>query len=122
MGQWVAERVASEAPASVPGRLHAVNDGRWYPALVPGRDRVRGTVCRLRLRPGELALLDRYEGREYRRVALPARTDAGRTVAEAYLWQGPLPRGSVCIPGDFLVWLKQSGGRIFSGTCGGLAH
>lgn len=124
MGQWIAARAQHVEPATAPGRLHAVRGGDgWFPALVAakGGARVRGTWCELALAPGELALLDRYEGREYRRVCLPVRTAAGRTArARAYLWRVAVPaRCPVIAGGDFLAWLRRTRRRAFSATRGG---
>lgn len=111
MARWVGERLVRAEPASVPGRLLAIRDGgRWYPALVPGQARVRGTLCVLALKPGDLAVLDRYEGREYRRVAMPVRTgDHRRARAQIYFWRGRLPPGArEIVDGDFLGWLGRT--------------
>ena len=116
MAQWVAQRLLRAEPASVPGRLLAIRDGRrWYPALVPGQARVRGTLCMLALKPGDWARLDRYEGREYRRVSRPARTGDGRRIsARLYLWHRALPPGAMEITdGDFLAWLGRTRSTAF---------
>ncbi len=117
MGDWLAARLLHAEPATMPGRLYAIGDpGGWFPALVPGRQVVHGTVCTLRLGRGDLALLDRYEGAEYRRRALPVRTASGRCVkAQAYLWRAPLPPVAPAIAGgDFLAWLRAGRRRAFS--------
>ncbi|WP_454796362.1 gamma-glutamylcyclotransferase family protein [Novosphingobium lindaniclasticum] len=119
MGRWVAERMVRGEPASVPGHIHAVCGGNgWFPALVPAKSaaRVRGTLCELALRPGDLATLDRYEGREYRRASLPVRTQEGRrTRAGLYLWRIELPGGSrPILGGDYLAWLERTGRRAFT--------
>lgn len=121
MGDWIAARLIGNEPASVPGRLFAMDsNGRWFPALIPARGagRVRGTLCELRLSPGELARLGRYEGREYRRVAGAVRTESGRRVtAQFYVWRIPLPSGAPLIGGgDFLDWLRSGRRKSFSGT------
>ncbi|MFC0203484.1 gamma-glutamylcyclotransferase family protein [Novosphingobium soli] len=107
---WVRARVVDAQPASVPGRLHGIDGGRgWYPALVRGTGRVPGTLCALRLTRAELALLDRYEGCEYRRVTLPVRTASGQRVpAQAYLWRLAVPRGAPVIAGGFAEWLGRT--------------
>lgn len=115
MARWIAQRLVRAEAGSVPGRLHAVPDAAgWYPALVPGLGRVRGTLVELRLRAGERALLDRYEGREYRRVTLPVRLARTRSCAQAYVWRGRLPKGAVPIGPDFLEWLRGIGGRAYA--------
>ncbi|SFF74227.1 Uncharacterized conserved protein YtfP, gamma-glutamylcyclotransferase (GGCT)/AIG2-like family [Novosphingobium sp. CF614] len=118
MARWIAARLTRAEPACVPGRLFAVRDGRgWFPALVPARSaaRVRGTLCELMLTSGELVLLDRYEGIEYRRVWLPVRMDGGsRMRAQAYRWRLALPPKSPMIAGgDFLDWLRRTGRQPF---------
>jgi hypothetical protein len=99
----------------MPGRLVAVRGGNgWFPALVPAKSgaRVKGTLCELELAPGELALLDRYEGREYRRGSLPVRAGVP---ARVYLWRIALPPGSPAIAGgDFLDWLRRTRRQAFS--------
>ncbi|EIZ79700.1 hypothetical protein WSK_1677 [Novosphingobium sp. Rr 2-17] len=119
MAGWVASRQVWAEPASAPGRLQGVRGATgWFPALVPGKGaaRVQGTLCVLRLTAGELALLDRYEGREYRRFALSVRTATGRrAVAQTYRWRVPLSTKSPTIArGDFLGWLRASRRRVFS--------
>lgn len=116
---WLAARLESAEAASIPGRLHAIRGGTgWFPALVPakGDGRVRGALCELRLRPGERALLDRYEGREYRRVTVCARTASGRRVAaQVYLWRVDLPPATPAISGgDFLEWLREGRRNAYS--------
>lgn len=114
MARWIAARLVRAEPGRAPGRLCAVPDARgWYPALVPGAGRVRGVLCDLRLMPGDLARLDAYEGREYRRLALPVRTDRGRIMAQAYGWRGGRP-GCVITGGDFLEWLGKVRGAPYS--------
>lgn len=119
MGRWVAARMVSSEPASVPGAIRAVRGGNgWFPALVPAGSatRVQGTFCELELHPGDLAKLDRYEGREYRRTAMPVRTAAGRKArAQVYLWRIALPQGSPPIQGgDYLAWLQRTGRQAFT--------
>jgi gamma-glutamylcyclotransferase (GGCT)/AIG2-like uncharacterized protein YtfP len=114
MARWIAARLVVAEPGEVPGRLYAVPDAQgWYPALMPGTGRVRGMLCELQLRPGDLARLDRYEGREYRRVALPVRTGAGRVSAQVYVWRGRLPQGRAIGP-DFPEWLRSVRGMAYS--------
>lgn len=119
MGGRVAARLVQSEPASAPGRLHAIRAGAsWFPALVPGKGpaRVHGTLCEMRLTAGELARLDRYEGREYRRVGLVVRTASGRGLsAQAYLWRIALPaKASLIERGNFLDWLRETRGKAFS--------
>ncbi|WP_238532510.1 gamma-glutamylcyclotransferase family protein [Novosphingobium pentaromativorans] len=88
MGAWIAARCQTSADASLPGQIHAIRSGNgWFPALVPAASahRVRGTLCELELAPGELSLLDRYEGAEYRRAAMPVLIGkGGRVAAQVY--------------------------------------
>lgn len=119
MARWIEARLAKAEAASVPGRLFAVHGGNgWFPALVPAKSgaRVRGTLCELHLAPGDLARLDRYEGREYRRIGLPVRTrGAGLVRAQVYLWRIPLPVEAPAIAGgDFANWLLLTRRRPFS--------
>lgn len=118
MAEWIAARLVHGVPAVAPGVLHAIDsaDG-WYPALLPakGSARVQGTFCEVRMAVGDLALLDRYEGAEYRRIAVPVRTASGRVLAQAYRWRVGMPDKAVRIAGgDFLDWLGANGGKAFS--------
>lgn len=123
MGDWIAARLVRAEPACVPGRLFGLRSGDgWFPALAPARGpgRVRGVLCTLRLNRGELALLDRYEGAEYRRIAVRARTAAGWRCAQAYRWHAALPARAPAIPaGDFAAWLRRTRRKPFAapGTC-----
>lgn len=119
MGRWIEQRLVSNEGASVPGRIFAVPGGNgWFPALVRAKssERVRGTLCDLALEAGEQALLDRYEGAEYRRMALPVLSDSGaRFAAQLYLWRIPLPGNARPIPsGDFPRWLRDNRLGAFS--------
>ena len=109
MARWLNERVTASREASVPGVIYAVpsRDG-WYPALLRGPGRVRGVIADCALERRELARLDQYEGREYRRKAMRARTGERTEVAQAWIWHGPLPGDAAAIPsGDFLGWLES---------------
>jgi gamma-glutamylcyclotransferase (GGCT)/AIG2-like uncharacterized protein YtfP len=113
MSRWAGLRCIEQAAARIPGRLVAVREGPgWYPALLPPGDAVwvLGTYARLELKPGELSVLDRYEGREYRRVPVRARLSSGaRRAAQAYLWRIAIPGGAPIIgDGDFLGWLARN--------------
>lgn len=119
MGRWIERRLVSVEPASVPGRIFAIRGGDgWFPVLVEAKapQRVRGLLCAVDLGAGERALLDRYEGGEYRRVALRVLTDRGaRQVAQIYRWRIPLPAAARAIPsGDFFAWLRDERLSAFS--------
>lgn len=63
--------------------------------------------------PGELARLDRYEGREYRRCVIRTRASLRLVTAQTYVWRVALPSGTRDVPGgDFLGWLEQTGAPI----------
>lgn len=122
--RWLARRLVASRPASVPGRLYAIPDrDGWYPAALPARSaaRIRGTVCLVRLTRADRLWLDRYEGRDYRRVTcrVPAvgeegagagtGTGARRGRATIYLWRAPLPPGARPLRGgSFLDWLRDN--------------
>lgn len=121
MAEWIAARLVRAEPATASGRLHAVRSAEgWFPALLraPRGDKVQGTLCELALRPGDLARLDRYEGREYRRICLRVQAGKrGRTVALAYLWRIALPpKSSPIQSGDFLHWLRSTRRKAFSAS------
>lgn len=81
-----------------------------YPALVAGRGTVRGEVYRC-LDPGRLLLradaLEHFDpvrprAGEYRREAMPARLDDGRTLAVwAYVYNRPLGAADPLPAGDY---------------------
>ncbi|AXB77852.1 gamma-glutamylcyclotransferase [Novosphingobium sp. P6W] len=119
MGDWLAARLVRSEQATIPGRLYGIDGGSgWFPALLPasGDEIVRGTSCTLRLEAGDLALLDRYEGAEYRREAAAVQiASRGEVCAQVYLWRAPLPPGAPLIPGgDFLDWLRTGRRKAFS--------
>jgi len=71
--------------ATVPGRV--CDTGRGYPALLPGGTaRAAGWLVAVRDPAALLPRLDRYEGREYRRLRVAA--DDG-TACWTYRWAGP---------------------------------
>lgn len=113
-----------EGPATVRGSLFAVPDPTgWFPALVPGDGPVHGRSYRAR--PGfsaaDLARMDAYEDYSpaepaaslYLRAELEL---AGGGTAQAYLFNQPLPAGSVPIAhGDFRRWLNETSHAQFTG-------
>lgn len=110
MARWLRPRIVAAEPATVPGRLFAIaSAGGWYPALLPGSGDCRGTLVLADLGRADLARLDRYEGAEYRRMALRARAESGHATCSGYVWRLRLPAGAVPIAdGDFLAWLKRT--------------
>ena len=111
-------------PAGVRGALHAVPDTNgWFPALLPGDGLAQGRLYETRphFSPADLGRMDAYEDFD------PARPEASlylrREVelsdggtAQAYLFNQPLPPGSMPIAhGDFRRWLDESGEAAFSG-------
>ncbi|WP_066555610.1 gamma-glutamylcyclotransferase family protein [Croceicoccus bisphenolivorans] len=116
MSRFVRERTLSVETATVPGVIYAVpSPSGWYPALLRGPGRVRGVVADCTLERRDLMRLDRYEGTEYRRKAMRARTADATLVAQAWIWRGPLPAAAVAIPdGDFLRWLESGGHQILT--------
>lgn len=120
MADWIARRLVRSEPATMRGRLYAVQgDCGWFPALVRARGGgAQGTLCTVRLTRDDMATLDRYEGSEYRRAVVPVRTLHGRRImAQAYVWRVGLPADSPAIAGgDFLAWLDAGRRRAFCGT------
>ena len=98
-------------PAQASGTLHAIPDpAGWYPALVPGIGPVHGHIFAAQATL-DLAALDAYEGPDYCRTEIRL-TDG--TTAEAWLWQSPLPPGTLLIPhGNFARWLTETGNQAF---------
>lgn len=102
------------------GALWAIPDPEgWYPALLPGEGSVRGMLYRslAGFDAGMLAAMDRYEGDDYLRLALPVMLGDGEAMAQAYVWQGALPAGAVALEdGDFAAFLEQSGEPAYRGS------
>lgn len=112
MSRWLAPKLQGAVAATVSGRLVAVSaSGGWYPALLTGSGtgRCHGTVATALLDADDWALIDRYEGHEYRRAAVEVVTSRAEVVsATSYLWRGKAPPGAQDIAtGDFLAWLAQ---------------
>ncbi len=111
-------------PAQVAGDLHAIPDAQgWFPALLPGDGLAWGKVYRPcpHFTPADLARMDAYEdfdpadpaGSLYLRTALPLESGGE---AQTYVWNRPLPEGSMAIPhGDFRRWLNEQGFAQFRG-------
>jgi len=120
MARWLAEHVTDTRPATIAGVIHAVPSASgWFPALLRGQGRVRGIVADCTLSRGEMARIDRYEGREYRRATLRAKSMAGAETAQGWIWRGPLPEDAVAVPGgDFLAWLAATGHTVLSSRNG----
>lgn len=119
VARWLSPKFGTCIRASVQGRMMAIHSGNgWFPGLLPGRpgQRIWGTLCEIRLGARDLARLDRYEGREYRRLASAVLTEAGdRVRAETYVWCAPLPVSACPVAsGDFLAWLAATRRRSFS--------
>jgi len=108
-------RLGPGRPGTARGTLHAIADpGGWYPALVPGDGEVTGMVHAAGAGFGaaDLAVLDAYEGGEYRRVEIAVRCGGERLAAQAYLYDAPLPPGARALPdGDFAGFLSREGRR-----------
>lgn len=125
MARWVSERCLDACAASMPGRMVALCDGQaWYPALLQmqSRARVFGTLAVLDLVPGDLARLDHYEGKAYKRASVQVRLQGGALCAAlAYVWNGAVPATAERVAGgDFLHWMQQSGRRIYRARSWGM--
>lgn len=118
-------RLGPGLAATVGGRLFALPDpAGWYPALLPDPrgPPVHGMVYRTmpEFAAADLAAIDAWEdcrpdGRgEYRREALPVTSAGLGLLAQAYLYNAPLPSGAEPIPGgDFGAFLAQRGLAAF---------
>jgi gamma-glutamylcyclotransferase (GGCT)/AIG2-like uncharacterized protein YtfP len=115
----VHRKLRAVGPGVVSGRLYAIPDPEgWYPALLAGRQAVRGMIyaAGTDFRPGDLLRLDAYEDCRprdpkaslYLRKRIQVRGEEGRIlVAEAYRYNRPLPKGARPIAhGDFTRWLR----------------
>lgn len=124
MARWLADRVRTAIPAVAPGRMIAIpSSSGWFPAMLPGTGQISGISAEIDLAPGDLARLDRYEGREYRRVAIRVRRRCDHApntaTAQAYLWRATVPDRARTVPGgDFLAWLDQVGAPILASRNG----
>jgi len=120
MARWLGQRVRTGVTAVAAGRMLAVpSPTGWFPAMVPGTGRVTGILADTDLGPGDLARLDRYEGREYRRMAIRVRAGREMATAQAWIWRAGLPKGARSVAsGDFLDWLDESGSVILSSRNG----
>jgi gamma-glutamylcyclotransferase (GGCT)/AIG2-like uncharacterized protein YtfP len=103
----VANYVTDARPARAGGRIYAKADG--YPALVPGPEgHVVGELCRLRDLVAAFALLDAYEGEDFRRVMIEvALPEGGQAWAWAYLLVDPrqIADGELIASGDWARYL-----------------
>ena len=80
---------ATEAYAAGFAAVHY--PGRVYPALVPAPEGAAPGLILSDLTPGELAILDAFEGDEYRRDAIAVHTASGMIDAQVYLPVLPIP-------------------------------
>ena len=89
---------------SLRGRLYRID---WYPGLVvdSAGDEIFGDV--FRVTPGQLAVLDEFEGHEYRRIRATVRTPYGVPM-QAWIWEWlmPVDEGQRITSGD---WLQENG-------------
>jgi len=78
------------APAAVDHHARFAVIDETYPGMVPRTGKsVRGLVY-FDVEPDDLAALDRFEGADYRRIAVDAKLDTGELVrAQAYLYLLP---------------------------------
>lgn len=105
--------------ATAPLGMIAIPDARgWYPALVPNLPGLSHGFVHDSLPPfsaSDLARIDRYEGRQYRRQEITAVTAGGPVRALAYLWQAAIPDGALAIrSGRFADFLSE--GRLPFGS------
>lgn len=100
-------------PATTAARLFAVADpDGHHPAMVPGDGVVHGRVHRTGRAFGreELAEMDAYEGRHYRRCSIEATlADGCMLECEAYLWIEPADGLEPIAHGDFARYLRETG-------------
>ena len=111
-------------PERVAGMLYAFPDPEgWFPALIPGEGKAHGMVysAHAHFSPADLARIDAYEDYD---PAHPARSLYLRRevlltcggLAQAYVWNKPLPEGAQHIAGgDFRRWLATGGLPQFTG-------
>ncbi len=114
--RWLRPRLRSAVRASVPGRLVAIPTAQgWYPALLPSTTgRVHGLCCTAELARCDLDWLDRYEGRDYRRLSARALVGSTHLTVQLYGWRRAVPPGARAIlGGDFLNWLGRRGLRAY---------
>lgn len=120
--------LAPVGPASLRGAMHGVPDAAgWFPALLEGEAEVHGRLYEARphFTVADLARMDAYE--DYapanedtslyvRRARAVTGPDGQACTAQVYLYNQPLPAGSLPIPGgDFRAWLTERGFGQFTG-------
>ncbi|SFC68170.1 gamma-glutamylcyclotransferase family protein [Streptomyces aidingensis] len=93
-------RVPERVPAAVRGWRAAALDGRAYPGLVPRAAAVTEGALLRGLAAADWAVLDRFEGDEYRLARIPL-AGAGEASACAYLWAGGAVRAEDWDAGEF---------------------
>lgn len=88
-----ADRIVAEAPGFRAVHLPL----RVYPALLPEPGAAAPGLLFYRLAPAEFALLDAFEGDEYRRDAITVQSASGSVAAQAYF-------ATAAIPSDAETW------------------
>ena len=112
-------RLSAGVAAAVSGKLYGLPDPQgWYPALVPGKGGVvRGFVHEAApdFTEADLAVLEDWEGAEYRRCVVEvALEDGSATMAQGFVWAGALPEGAEEIAGgDFAAFIAERGLKAF---------
>jgi len=114
--------------ATICGDLVAIPDAQgWFPGLIAGEGTAHGALYQTRdhFTPADLARLDAYEDvipdaperSLYRRVEREVMLrDGSAHIAQVYLFNQPLPPGSLAIvDGSFRRWLTERGEAAFSG-------
>lgn len=81
-------------PARAPEFAVVAFPGRVYPALVPRPQSSATGLLLSGLEPMDLAVLDAFEGAEYRRAGITVRADGALVAADAYLPTVAMPANS----------------------------
>lgn len=94
--------------ATARGKLYAVNElGGSFPAMVAGDGVVEGMLHEAA--DVDLAALDAFEGREFRRTTIAVEVGGESCEAQAYLWRGGVEALEPIGHGDFALWLAETG-------------
>jgi len=82
---------ATVTPATAPGHRAVFFPGRTYPALIADSAASAPGTLLTSLAPGDLALLDLFEGDEYVRGCIEIIVSGQRAAADVYWPQKPVP-------------------------------
>jgi gamma-glutamylcyclotransferase (GGCT)/AIG2-like uncharacterized protein YtfP len=115
-------RVPEMTPAELPRHRAAPLTGRVYPGLLRDDGATAAGRLLLDVADDEVAVLDAFEGPEYRRAAVVATTSGGDVPCEVWLLTGPSSR--LALPGSwsFERFLADDVSAFLGGSVAGQPH